>query len=96
MAMLIVGMNVRPNMDAISDIEELRTETLALVEEFLGKKLTDKDLMMEVKPLAFGLKEIQATFMAPGNSETSKLEDLFSNSPKVESMSINRFELTRG
>jgi translation elongation factor EF-1beta len=96
MATLIIGMNVRPNMEEISDIEELKSETKGLVENFLGKKLTDKDIIMEVQPIAFGLKQIQATFMAPGNAETSKLEDLFANSKKVEGMTINRFELTRG
>jgi translation elongation factor EF-1beta len=96
MATLIIGMNVRPNMEEISDIEELKLETKGLVENFLGKKLTDKDIIMEVQPIAFGLKQIQATFMAPGNAETSKLEEMFSKSSKVESMTINRFELTRG
>lgn len=96
MATLIIGMNVRPNMEVISDIEELKVETKGLVEDFLGKKLTDKDIIMEVQPIAFGLKQLQVTFMAPGNAETSKLEDSFANSSKVENMTINRFELTRG
>ncbi|MFA6089104.1 MAG: hypothetical protein WC755_04535 [Candidatus Woesearchaeota archaeon] len=96
MATIIVGMNVRPNMDVISDIEELKTEAFGIVENFIGKKLTDKDIIIEVKPLAFGLKELQVTFMAPGNMDQNILEELFAASEKVENMTVNRFELTRG
>jgi translation elongation factor EF-1beta len=96
MATIIIGMTVRPNMDNISDIEELNTEVKSILSAFLNKELTERDLRVEILPLAFGLKELHVTFMAPGNMEQSKLEDMFTNSEKVESMSIDRFDLTTG
>lgn len=96
MATIIIGMTVRPNMEVISEIEELKKETKSILEKFLNKKLGEKDAIMEIRPLAFGLKEVHVTFMAPGNMEQSKLENLFSDSKKVESMSIDRFDLTTG
>lgn len=96
MATIIIGMTVRPNMDRIKDIAELAAETKRIVSTFLKKEVTEKDIKIEEKPIAFGLKELHVAFMAPGDCESSDLETLFEDSELVESMMINRFELALG
>ena len=96
MATIIIGMTVRPNMDKVSDISELAAETKSIVSAFLKKEVTEKDIKIEVKPIAFGLKELNVAFMAPGDCESSQLEEMFEKSEIVESMMITRFELTLG
>lgn len=96
MAMMIIGIKVRPNMELVSDIEDLKHETKHLLQVFLSKELKEEDLKMDVQDLAFGIKEIEAAFMAPDSVESSDLEKLFEESEKVESMTVTRFELARG
>lgn len=94
---IIVGINVRPNMEKVEEINQLVDASKELIRQFIGKdELAENDVNVEIKDLAFGIKELNLTFMAPNECESEKLEALFEGSEYVENMGINRFELPLG